>query len=321
MSGGESAIRAAFEEAGVRPPNFFIVGAPKCGTTSMALSLRRHHDIFMSKNKEPLFFGSDLETEAVKGRLDLGDYIELFRGSGDASRLGEASVWYLRSKDAPVEILEFAPDARVIVMLRNPVEVLQSFHAQALRSGIEDLRDLGEALAAEPDRRRKLHSQQRLRYPGRLLYSEVVRFSSQLGRYYEVFQRSAVHVVLYDDILRDPTGVMRTAQEFLGVQFDEELHLSHANQGRVVRNLRLQALIRQPPPKVRSVAHALLSRALRARIGRRMLRGLQAVNVRNVKPTPMSDHLRAQLTDRFRPEVESLSKILGRDLSEWLKVR
>ena len=96
MDGLGLALRLAFD--GVRPPNFFIVGAPKCGTSSMAASLAFHSDVFLCPMKEPHAFGSDLAGLAFGTRPE--EYARLFESVDSESRIGEASVWYLRSKTA-----------------------------------------------------------------------------------------------------------------------------------------------------------------------------------------------------------------------------
>jgi hypothetical protein len=116
-------LRHAFLTAGAEAPNFFLIGGPKCATTSMAAALRHHPDVFMSERKEPHFFGSDLEDIRVKNRISPETYVALFKGADGQRRVGEASVWYLRSATAAAEIHSFDRDARILVMLRNPFDV------------------------------------------------------------------------------------------------------------------------------------------------------------------------------------------------------
>src|SRR5438093_448879 len=138
-------------EIGRPRPDFFIVGAPKCGTTAMYAYLRQHPQIFMPFHKEPLFFGSDLTTRY--GRMSLEEYLALFADASRGQRIGEASAWYLYSATAAAEIKAFAPDAQIVVMLRDPVEVMRAQHSQLLFNMQETLTSFAEALAAEADRR------------------------------------------------------------------------------------------------------------------------------------------------------------------------
>src|SRR5437016_1845324 len=111
----------------MRKPDFFLVGAPKCGTTAMAQYLAARPDIFMAR-KEMHVFGSDLRFGPQFYRRNLDAYLAEFEGWKDQPRGGEASVWYLLSKRAAAEIKAFNADARIIIMLRDPVEMLHSMY-------------------------------------------------------------------------------------------------------------------------------------------------------------------------------------------------
>src|SRR5438093_1590857 len=113
----------------IRLPTFFIVGAPRCGTTALYTYLRQHPDLFLPENKEPHFFGSDLYHPGFVRNLD--EYLSLFLEAGNKKRAGEASVWYLYSRNAAAEIMAFCPSARIIAMLRNPVDMMYSNYCQA----------------------------------------------------------------------------------------------------------------------------------------------------------------------------------------------
>lgn len=309
-------LRKQFIDAEVRRPNFFIVGAPKCATTSMAASLARHPDIFMTTPKEPHVFGSDLS--ALRARMEPDDYVDLFRGAVGESRLGEASVWYLRSKLAAREIREFCPDARIIVMLRNPVDMLYSLHAQSVKSGIEHIRDFRAALDAETDRLQGKQIRRGVRQTRQLLYSEAVAYASQLERYFHYFDRRAVKVILFDTVVSDPSTVIRETQEFLEVSALEGLPFVRLNEGGQVRIARLQRLMRNPDI-LRSVSRAFLPKAARLRIAAHVVPRVERINVVADRRPRLSEAVRSELTERFRPEVERLGVLLKEDLSVWLE--
>ena len=109
MNADVEALRARFERAGVRSPNTFIVGAPKCATTAMAEALARHPSVFMSPTKEPHRFGADLPGLGVRSLMPDADYVELFRGVSDEGVVAEASVWTMRSTLAADELLASTP--------------------------------------------------------------------------------------------------------------------------------------------------------------------------------------------------------------------
>ena len=125
-------------------PNFFIPGAPKSGTTSMYHYLRQHPQIYMSRVKEPQFFSTDLEMAEGRRICDLDAYLSLFQNAQDAKRIGEASVWNLFSRDAAQNIKAFDPEAKIIVMLRHPADLIYSLHGQFIYSMNEDILEWSE---------------------------------------------------------------------------------------------------------------------------------------------------------------------------------
>lgn len=294
----------------MRKPDFFIVGAPKCGTLSMSQYLGQHPEVFMTHVKEPYFFGPDLGRDSPYRDRDL--YLSLFSAARDEKRVGEASVRYLYSERAAEEIKEFDPRARIIVMLRDPVEMLYSMHGHLLFHGTEDIADFGAALEAEEDRKRGLRVPEGVSFIRRLFYRESARISPNLERYFRVFGRENVHIVVFDDFRADTTGEYERTLRFLGVDpdFRPEFHIANLN--RQARSKALRMLLRDPPRPVRRLARALPTPA-RRRLGE----GLERYNTRRGRRAPMDAELSERLRAEFAPEVERLGDLLGRDLSHW----
>ena len=107
---------------------------------SFNLFLSKHPNVFMSPRKEPHYFCDDFP--GLLGCASLDEYLALFEeASADHVAVGEASVWYMYSKVAVKNILKFNPDAKFIIMLRNPVDLVYSMHAQSLNSVDENVKD------------------------------------------------------------------------------------------------------------------------------------------------------------------------------------
>jgi hypothetical protein len=144
----------------MRTPDFFIIGAAKSGTTSLYEYLRGHPEIFISPRKSPRYFAPDLATAGVAKNLHHGAdreaYLALFREARDEKRVGEASVRYIYSTEAPRLIHDFEPAARIVAMLRSPVDMMYALHNQRVSSGAEPITDFEAALAAEDQRLRGL---------------------------------------------------------------------------------------------------------------------------------------------------------------------
>ncbi len=292
-------------------PNFFIVGAPKCGTTAMHAYLRQHPLVFMPALKEPHYFASDFtERGYIRNRRR---YDELFTAARHAQWIGEASVWYLYSTEAARRIRdELGGHVRIIAMLRNPVDMLYSLHSQALVSGQENIRDFTRALDAEADRRAG-RRWPRGRFDKKLLYSDVVDFAPQIERYFDAFGRDHVHVVFYDDFKLDSQNEYRRCVQFLDIESSFCPPLDVINRNKKVHSLPLQSLLRRPSPTVRSVVRTVVPSPVR----RRLIRGLMRMNTSEQPRPPLDPDTRALLAKRFGAQVERLSKLLGRDLSGW----
>ncbi len=289
-------------------PNFFIVGAPKCGTTAMNDYLAQHPDIFIPDIKEVHFFGRDLHIS--KGALrDEAAYLELFKDA-HTPRAGEASVWYLYSQTAAQEIYNFNSGAKIIVMLRNPPEMLYSQHSQFLYNGNEDIVDFHEALEAEPDRRAGRRIPASAHLVDGLYYSETVKYAEQLARYFDTFGRENVHVILYDDFRADLPGTYRAVLHFLGVREDFAPEFAVVNPNKRARSKLLRNFVQEPPESVKRLSRMLFPRTLRQRV----MKGLDQANIRYEARAPLDAELKRELMRRFTPEVEKLERLLGREL-------
>lgn len=293
-------------------PDFFIVGAPKCGTTSLHQYLRQHPGIFMPELKEVKFFGADRQPRHTP-KLTLPEYLSLFEAAPPGARVGEASVGYLRSTSAAAEIAEFSPGAQAIVMLRDPVEVMHALHSELVFLGVEDLADFGEAVAAEPDRRAGRRIPPNINNPRGLFYREAVAFPEQLERYFDALGRDRVHVVIFDDFKADTAASVRDTFRFLDVDESFTPALDVANPAKVARSRALQRVLSSPPGWMRGAVRRLMPRPTRKRLYRSAMR----FNARAQARQAMEPELRARLAAELAPEVQRLSELLGRDLTHW----
>ena len=168
-----------------RAPDFFLVGAPKCGTTAMHAYLRRHPQMFMPAQKELHYYGSDLHGLPTTLRPEQHD--ALFEGAGEADRVGVTAIWALYSREAAREIKADHPGARIVIMLRDPIEMMYALHSEHLYQAIEDIGSFPMALEAEPGRlsgRSPLPAS----YPAALYYYRAIAtFSEQVERYLAMF--------------------------------------------------------------------------------------------------------------------------------------
>ncbi len=299
----------------MRKPDFFIVGAAKCGTTAMNDYLGQHPEIFVPELKEIHYFGKDLDMRLARERDTLEDYIARFEGGEGAKRAGEASVWYIYSRTAAQEIKDFEPDARIIIMLRDPVEFMYSQHSQAMHNalGDEDILDFAEALAAEEDRfhgRRPVPPQTTM--PDQVYYRRIARFTEQVQRYYDSFPRERVHVIVFDDFKADNLGTVQGTYRFLGVDPSFVPETPVINPNKTYRSWTMRKIQQRIPARAKDlVPSALRQKASDA---------IYALNRTYQPRQPMDPALRAELRREFAPEVAALGALIGRDLSHWSKV-
>ena len=303
-------------EEPMQKPDFFIVGAPKCGTTAMYRWLSAHPEIFVPV-KEIHYFGADLDHR--RPEVSAERYAALFQPAGVEHRaVGDVGVWYLLSESAADEIYRYSPDARIIIMLRRPADMLYSLHSQLLYSGDEDLKEFEAALDAEGDRalgRGIPHSTHRgLEAPPTecLQYLRVGSFAEQVARYQRRFK--SVFVVLHDDIVVDAAAVYRDVLAFLDVDTDFQPDFSVVNANTKVKSQLMRRVIQTlwfGP--LRSLAPAPVRGA-----GRRMFERIQAMNTETQARTPLDPALRAKIQRTLRDDVERLSGLIDRPLAHWL---
>lgn len=294
-------------------PNFFVVGAPKCGTTALHAYLRGHPDVFMSDPKEPHFFGADL-VFTYGHRRTREEYEALFAGAGGRRRIGEASVWYLYSSAAAVEIGQVVPDARIIAMLRNPAEMIPSLHRQLVYNGHEVL-PLDQALDAEEARAAGRRIPPQARFPRALLYRRVASYSEQLERYFAVFGREAVRVIVFDDFKADTPKTYADTLRFLGVDDTHRPALDVINASKRSRSIRFRRMLNDPPGWLRTVARHALPASVRPRV----YRSLVSLNSDRLQPGEPDAAVLARIRHDMTPEIERLSELLSRDFSSWLR--
>ena len=293
-------------------PNVFIVGAPKCGTTSLYASLKQHPDIFMSEIKEPQYFAAD--TLQCQRRIrTLPEYMDCFAAANEEERIGEASTAYLGSPSAAWGLKKFNPNAQIIVMLRNPIDVMYSLHSERLFDNMEHIWDF--ELAINSTETRTWRAGPFKKQPViRMGYREVTHFSEQLERYFEVFGRESVHVIIYEDLKMDFEGVYERVLRFLNVRPVSQPRVE-LNANKKARSQYLQAFLDHPPRWIHGAMRSLVPDKIRPSL----VHCFNKANVVTEPRPPMDERLRKRLQKEYEQEVVQLSAILQRDLTAWCR--
>jgi len=286
--------------------------------------LDQHPDVFMSRVKEPHYFSSDINRrfEEHTGReipflyKTLEQYLALFRDAGDAQVVGESSVYYLFSEVAAGAIAEFNPRARIVVMLREPVEFLHSLHARLYAMGDEDVADFERALALEEDRRAGRGLPPAVRLPELLEYSSYARYAENVERFLAHFPREQLHVVILEEYHRDKRAAWNAVLEFLDLEPRDLPAEERRNPNTEPRSQRLAGVLRNRGLYLEEPSRARGLGDLGKRVRRNLISTLERLNTREAPRRPIDPQLRDRLRGRFAGEVELLSSLLGRDLAE-----
>ncbi|HEY8257830.1 MAG TPA: sulfotransferase [Gemmatimonadales bacterium] len=289
-------------------PNFIVIGAAKAGTTALYWYLAEHPAVFMSRVKETNYFayGLDEQGQLMYGDPDVhhfpvktrSEYEQLFADTGNATAIGEASPIYLECPQSAGRIRDALPGARLVCVLRQPVERAYSDYQMYLRARgrrLEASRDLSpDSVWARPDSR----------------WMQVGRYHEQLARYYDLFPRSQIDVFLFDDLRQDAQAAVQGVYRFLGVDstFVPDFDAPH-NVGGMPSNLLLERFFKS----------SAIRTAVSPLVPKRTANWVRRLRARNMKSAPsLPAELRQELTAQFRDDIVRTSALIGRNLDHWL---
>jgi len=303
--------------AGTAKPNLFIVGFPRSGTTAMGSFLRSHPDVYMPIKRGMHYFGSDLPFPDLPERFDINLYAGHFRDAENEKIVCETSVWYVFSERAPQEFRKLCDTAKVIIMVRDPVETVYSLHSRLVWMGNENIFDFKKALEAETSRRSMLGNPLTPPLASPLLYRDVIKYADYLKIFLDVMGKENVHVMIYDDFAKDTAGEYKKALEFLGIDTGFAPAFQVMNPHRTVRSEYVHSLVADPPRPLKAVGR---NRTMATVLDKLKLKKIIVkLNSKSPRRTPLDPDLEDRLREEFRPEVEKLGDLLGVDLSRWSK--
>ena len=292
-------------------PDFIIVGAPKCGTTALDNFLSQHPDIFMAK-KELHYFGSDLESRFRD--LTLGNYLRYFETEKTYKLYGESSVWYLYTKNAAQEIYEYNPWAKIIIMLRDPVKMLPSLHAQLLYNGDETVKSFHRALRKDMWRSQAGQKLPSVNYTNRPTFFDACRFYEPVKRFLDRFGKQQVLILLNEDLQNNFEETFHKVLAFLEADVNFISKKERINTRRKIRSISLHHFSKATPELYRRIFRITVpSQKLR----HYLMKKVQDINVTDAKIKTLDPATRALIAKRTRPDIEKLAALINRDLSHW----
>lgn len=287
-------------------PNFFFIGAPKCGTTSIAHTLSQHPEIFISNPKEPHFF----EKEIPRGISSLQAYEALFlKAEKHHKILGEASTGYLYSETAIPAIRSYSPDAKFLVAIRNPYEMAVSLHSHALRGNYENQHDFNIAWKLQKFRRMGSYVPKRCPHPLLLLYEDRCAIGDQIERLYNMVPSENVCLVFFDDLKNNPGRLYSKIYRFLQVSDIGDTYFPVLNRKKDIRWPFL------------TIATRALGKAKRA-IGINESFGIADRLIEIVSKEPsmapsIDDDVWKMMDETFMPQIKKIAYLSDRKLSHW----
>lgn len=301
-------------------PDFFVAGAPKAGTTALHAALARHPELYLSPVKEPKFFLTDGPPPTRGGPGDVKtyrehvwrrpDYEALFDAAPAGTLKGESTPFYLYRHDAQLRIQALIPQAKLIVVLRDPVERAHSNWAHLWSAGLEPIPDFVRACEAEAERIAA-------GWADFWHYKQLGMYGSQLQHLFKVFPREQVLAFRYRSLLDDPPGTLDHVCAFLGVsqgviaQLPRENVTAHPERTR--RHQALSGILRGAS----AVTARLPSHPASALIDR-LERSLQEGGAPR---QPLTWEQRQALIPYFKADNQLLAEVTGEDFADWLQPR
>jgi hypothetical protein len=287
--------------------NIFIIGAPKCGTTSLYSYLVQTEGVksSISNIKEPYYFADDLPKIRKLAGFDCGlkEYEDNF--DLESKNNIDASVWYLYSNRAVQNIYDYNPNAKIIVMLRNPVDMVYSLFYQH-RHRFENIKSFERAWN---------NYEQRTNNPFKknidlklFDYQAVGKYSEQLERLFSIFPKSQIKLVLFDDFEKDTKKEYIKVTEFLSLEPNHQIRFDKKNVNQVERAA-LVASVNIFPKKTRLIIKRISLKIFG--------NSLDSLLIKKEPRIPLSADFQNELKDYYRPEILKLEALLNLNLSNW----
>jgi hypothetical protein len=301
--------------------DFFLIGWPKTGSTSLHYYLSQHPDIFMSRTKESYFFCTDILNECDQhgqsGYYQFrseAEYQELFRGSQPEQLLGESSVFYAISKDAIQNIKNHNPKAKLLIILRDPIELLDSWYSYLCLHSRETADSLEQALELQQVRRSGREWPANTQAPIHLRYDHLVDFPLHLKRIFSLVDQKSVKIIFYDEFKFEREKTVADTFSFLDVDPSFIPDFTEQNVSRKVKHGRLKTFIDRNKS---SIVRALKPLGILAANGplHRLYQRLFTVDERRAA---VNTDRKTNLQQRYLPVLRETSELLQVDLiKKW----
>ena len=292
----------------MRKPNFFIIGAPKCGTSSVFTWLSTHPQIFTPEIKEMNFFSRDIW---VPKRISENDYLEAYQEARSTQlRLCDASTRYLYSEEAIDNILDYCEGPKFIAMVRNPIDMVYSLYNHLVFINVEHCNSFREAWLLKDERLNGESIMEGCTDPCSLAYGEIGRLGDQIERFFNKVSPSNRLVIVLDDLESNPGSVYKKVINFLDLEDDMHTDFSVSNRSMVWRSKTLNRAIL-------ALARAKSKLGIN-KSGFGLLNKLSRMNRKDTERDALPVDLLDEMQEFFFEDTLKLGELLRRDLSHWV---
>ncbi len=297
-------------------PNLFVIGAPKAGTTSLVTYLSTHPNVLISSPKEPNYWTKELPNEGEEERT-LSGYTRLYaHATARHSVCIDGSTSYCWSRTALPEIIRELPASRFVFMIRNPVSLAPSLHSEEVLDGNEDVYEFNDAWKLQGEREKGRRIPRTSPCWQKVCYRIIASLGTHLKWIRGIIPADQLHIILFDDFIRDPRSEYLRLLRFLGlVEVEPTSYAVHNSSRHPVAPGFTRAILR-PPAVLRPAA--LAARTILHRLG---VKGLRSHSIRRLalqgRISAPSEQTRSEMREYFEPEIKLLENLLSTELKEW----
>ncbi len=270
----------------------------------------------MSQPKEPYYFADDFPGLKAESKFDTFDkYESIFSSPRENQKvLCDASVFYLYSDVAIKNIYEYNNESRIIVMLRNPVDMIYSFHSQLVFEGYEDIENFQLAWEKQESRRNGVFLPKHCPDAKLLMYSDIGMYSIQIGRLFDTIERDRIHIIFFDEFVNQTRQEFDKVLEFLNLEQRPDFEFQRINENKRAKSVGLRRMLGKIPSPLLS-----LSKSFKRTLGIQGGLGeyLNALNVVKEVRMPLDPDFKQRLLDHFSEDIGKLEDLVGRKLDSW----
>lgn len=296
-------------------PNLFFAGAAKSGTTTLWHYFKNHPEVFLPKqevNKEPCYF-SEMANLAKHSKES---YLGLFAEAGSLHKyIGEASHAYLTDPQSAKRIHRFNPQAKIVLILRNPIDRAYSLFNWMRQEGYEWAHSFEHGLELESWRaKQKLPNLLHPNYYYNYLYYQSGKYSTQVKRFIDLFGKEQVLVLTFKELKEAPQKTIDSICDFLAIQRIKSMP--------VVKNTSMDVVSGKAQFALRlfTISRMVLEKRL---TGKRYISKAERdkwikLGLKNTRPKPLKKSTRTILKKKYKDDIAELSRITGKDFSFWL---